>query len=255
MMIGRRSASLAALVPVACAATELVVEPAAGSFELTMGSEVDGQRYRYLLEVPPADERPEAGWPLLIFLHGAGERGDDLARVDVHGPPKLLDEIPELGRCILAAPQCPEDQWWQPGTLTAFLAELDARPDVDKSRIYLTGLSMGGYGTWDLLAAHPQRFAAAVPICGGGQTARLWPNLPNDFEVEDLLDAKDVPIRAYHGANDPVIPAEESRILVEALEGVGAEVELIVYPDVGHDSWTRTYADPDLYTWLFAQSR
>lgn len=221
----------------------------------TMDSEVAGQRLAYLQGTPSTGPVPDAGWPLLLFLHGVGECGDDLALVGVHGPPRLTGEVPELARCILVAPQCPADSWWRSETLVALLEEVRAREHVDDARIYVTGLSMGGYGTWSLLARAPELFAAAVPICGGGDTTRVWDDIASDFEFEGLLRAKDVPVRAFHGELDGVVPVEESRLLVRALEGVGADVELTVYPGVGHDSWTRTYADPGLYAWLFAQRR
>ena len=158
----QRLVCLAVLSLAACAATDTTSGPAAGSFELQMEREVDGQRYHYLLEVPGAAERPDDGWPLLVFLHGAGERGEDLSRVGIHGPVGLVGEVPELGACLLAAPQCPGGGWWQTGALTALVDELLTRPDVDPDRVYLTGLSMGGYGTWNLLAASPERFAAGA---------------------------------------------------------------------------------------------
>ena len=234
-----------------CSATP----PPAGTFECEMAREVAGQSYSYLLEVPEAAERPAEGWPVLLFLHGAGERGEDLGLVRVHGPLKLMEQVPELTRCVLVGPQCPADEWWQPSTLGALLDEVLARPDVDLDRVYVTGLSMGGYATWGLLSSFPERFAAAVPICGGGQSSRLWPDLHTEFSMEGLLAARGVPVRAYHGDSDPVIPAEESRLLVDALRAAGADAELTIYDGVGHDSWTRTYSDPGLYAWLFAQSR
>ncbi|MFT5292132.1 MAG: putative peptidase [Planctomycetota bacterium] len=227
----------------------------AGAHELTMAKPVDGQRLSFQLHVPASDQRPEEGWPVLLFLHGAGERGDDLSLINLHGPPKLLEEIPELAGCVLIAPQCPANEWWQSGTLKALLDEASSLTDVDASRLYVSGLSMGGYGTWGLLADYPEAFAAAVPICGGGEIGRLWKEITTGFRIEDLLRARDVPIRAFHGARDSVIPLAEAELLVLALEGVGADVELTVYPGVEHDSWTQTYANPGLYTWLFAQRR
>ncbi|MCP3917241.1 MAG: prolyl oligopeptidase family serine peptidase [bacterium] len=222
-----------------------------------MGTSVGGQQLSYLLHVPVASDVPPDGWPLLLFLHGAGERGDDLSLVRVHGPPKLTGEIPELSRCVVVAPQCPSDAWWKPETLEALLDEVRALTLPDPTRIYVTGLSMGGYGTWGLLASSPDTFAAAVPICGGGDPCRLWQDrVPaGGFDLDELLRAKDVPIHAFHGASDSVVPADESRMLVRALEAVEASVRLTVYPGVGHDSWTQTYADPALYAWMFAQKR
>jgi len=220
-----------------------------------MTSAIEGQRLHYILTVPETKQAPEAGWPLLLFLHGAGERGDDLALVAVHGPPKLVDEIPELSHCVLLSPQCPADRWWQADTLKALIDEVRADFDIDDARIYVTGLSMGGYGTWGLLAQYPDFFAAAIPICGGGDLGRLWSENESGFDLDGLLQAKDVPIHAFHGEADAVVSVEESRVLVHALEEVEGDVQLTAYPGVGHDSWTQTYADPALYTWLFAQRR
>jgi len=248
-------AALAACLFFASLASCSATMPATGSLERTMEHAVDGQQYNYLLEVPDAAERPEAGWPILIFLHGAGERGDDLERVRFHGPPKLVATFPELASCVLAAPQCPADEWWQLSTLGTFVEELLERPDIDPDRVYLTGLSVGGYATWNLLAAYPDVFAAAVPICGGGQLGRVFPDFPNGFRLEALLEAKHVPVRAFHGELDPIFPPVESTMLVEALQAAGGDAEVTVYPGVEHDSWTETYANPELYTWMFAQSR
>jgi len=220
-----------------------------------MESAVDGQQLGYLLSVPAGVDVPDAGWPLLLFLHGAGERGDDLSRIRVHGPPKLRDAIAELSLCVLVAPQCPAEAWWQSGTLKALLDEVGAFVKVDPARIYVTGLSMGGYGTWGLLASYPDFFAAAVPICGGGEIGRLWSEHDTGFELDGLLQARGVPIRAFHGEADEVIPVAESRLLVQALQELDADVDLTIYPGIGHDAWTRTYANRELYRWLFAQRR
>jgi len=249
-----RLCSAGFLLALLCASCRTVADGPEG-LEHRMEASVDGQRLSYLLCVPPDAGQPPDGWPLLLFLHGAGERGDDLAQVRVHGPPKLLDSIPELARCVFVAPQCPADSWWRTETLLALLDEVRAQTRVDPTRIYVTGLSMGGYGTWNLLARRPDLFAAAVPICGGGDIGRLIPDLGSGFDLAGLLEAKDVPIHAFHGEADPVIPVEESRLLVRALREVGGRVELTTYPGVEHDSWTRTYARPELYAWIFAQRR
>lgn len=222
--------------------------------EERMTREAGGQRLRYT-KVEPGGARPADGWPVVIFLHGAGERGDDLSLVGVHGPLKVLDGIPELQRCVILAPQCPLDTWWRMETLEAFLDEVLARDDIDPDRVYLTGLSMGGYGTWHLIARFPQRFAAAVPICGGGDLGRVWSDRPTGYDMEGLLRARELPIRVFHGELDSVIPVSESRLLVEALRAVDGNVELTVYPGVDHDSWTETYANRELWEWMFRQSR
>ena len=120
--------------------------------------------------------------------------------------------------------------------------DIAAKYRVDKDRIYLTGLSMGGFGTWSLAAAHPERFAAIVPICGGGNPA-------------DAAKLKNLPIWVFHGAKDPVVPPERSESMVKAIKAAGGNVKLTVYPDAGHDAWTATYENPELYRWLFAQKR
>jgi predicted peptidase len=198
----------------------------------------------YLLHLPPGYTDDGDPWPLVLFLHGAGERGSDLERVKLHGPPKLIAAGRQIP-AIVVSPQCPTDSWWtsHEDDLLLLLDDLVARLNVDESRVYLTGLSMGGYGTWALAAAEPQRFAAAVPVCGGGQrilARRL----------------RELPIWAFHGDADPVVPMRESVDMVEAIRGAGgSEARLTVYPDLGHDAWTATYDDPAMWEWLFAQRR
>ena len=231
-----------------------------------MEAEVDGQKLGYVLHLPgglleteeDGRRRSADGWPLLLFLHGAGERGDDLKRVVVHGPPRLVDEMEALQGCVVLSPQCPRNEWWRPATLRALLDEvLAAHPRIDRDRLYVTGLSMGGYGTWSLVAEYPDLFAAAIPICGGGSLNRLSSDYGarGEFDIEKLKRARDLPIWAFHGDADEVVPVGETLLLVEALRETGRAVKLTVYPDVGHDSWTRTYADPSVYAWLLRQRR
>jgi len=195
---------------------------------------------RYLLYLPPEYAQKDS-WPLMLFLHGAGERGDNLERVKVHGPPKLIAAGKQFP-FIVVSPQCPANRWWQPEDLTALLDEIVEKYKVDKERIWVTGLSMGGFGTWSLAAATPERFAALVPICGGGDP--IW--------AKRLYQ---IPIWVFHGAKDPVVPLERSAKMVEALKQAGGNVKFTVYPDAGHDSWTAAYNDPALYEWLLAQKR
>lgn len=181
-------------------------------------------------------------WPLVLFLHGAGERGDDLDRVKVHGPPRLVEEG-ERFPFILISPQQPEGSWWSVDALTALLDQVTRDLRVDPMRVYVTGLSMGGYGTLALAAAHPERFAAIAPVCGGG-------------DVATATAFRDVPTWLFHGLRDDVIPPERSIEMFEALRAAGApEVGLTLYPDANHDSWTRTYANPDLFDWLLRHRR
>jgi predicted peptidase len=202
----------------------------------------------YLLHLPDdygsdTDQR----WPLILFLHGMGERGDDLDLIRVHGIPKVVEERDEFP-FITVSPQCPDDFVChdQVGALDALLAEVEERYRVDPRRIYLTGLSMGGFGAWYLATLHPDRFAAVVPICGGGHEMYGFP--------ERVAVLEDVPIWAFHGAKDPVVPLKASQALVDVLKEKGGNVRFTVYPDAEHDSWTRTYDNPELYEWLLEQS-
>ena len=194
----------------------------------------------YLLYLPAVYEEKES-WPLLLFLHGAGERGNDIELVKVHGPPKLIAAGKDFP-FIVVSPQCREGGWWEPVSLLALLDEMVLRHNVDKDRVYVTGLSMGGYGTWDLAAYAPERIAAIAPICGGSH-----PILAK--EIAHL------PIWAFHGAKDEVVKLERSQEMVDALRQAGGNARLTVYPEVAHDSWTESYNNPELYSWLLKQSK
>jgi predicted peptidase len=197
-------------------------------------------RLKYLLYLPKDYESKKA-WPLVLFLHGAGERGDNLDLVKKHGPPKLVAEGKEFP-FVLVSPQCLAGRWWEPVELSALLDEVEEKHKIDKDRVYVTGLSMGGFGTWTLEAYAPKRFAAIVPICGGGEPiiVKLVPQ---------------VPTWVFHGAKDPAVPVARSEDMVKALKAAGATVKFTVYPDAFHDSWTQAYNDPKLYEWLLAQKR
>jgi predicted peptidase len=208
-------------------------------------------RLDYLLFLPKGyDRRGSKRWPLILFLHGAGERGADLARVKVHGPPKLVASRPDFP-FIVVSPQCPEYEIWDSDALLRLLDEVIDRYKVDTNRVYLTGLSMGGYGTWTLGSIHPERFAAIAPICGGGNTIDVHLGA---HERNGAL--KGLAVWAFHGAKDPVVPLDESERMVDSLKKAGChEVKLTVYPDAGHDSWTETYANPALYDWFLQHER
>ncbi len=208
-------------------------------------------RLNYLLFLP-AGYQAQAGtrWPLLLFLHGAGERGTNLALVAVHGPPKRVRTHPDFP-FILVSPQCPNGERWQDDALLALLDEVSERWRVDTNRIYLTGLSMGGYGSWSLGIKFPERFAAIAPICGGGETIDVL--LAGRSKAAAL---KSLGVWAFHGGKDPVVPLAESERMVNVLKKVGCkDVELTVYPDAGHDSWTEAYNQPRLYEWFLEHSR
>ena len=195
------------------------------------------------LALPPASEtKPAGGYPLMVFMHGAGERGDNLQQVKQHGPPKLAGTKPELNKFILVSPQCPKGRMWDLVALKGLIDHTLSTQPADKDRVILTGLSMGGYATWGLIAAHPDLAAAAVPICGGGDPAK----------AEKF---KHVPIHVYHGSKDTAVPQKKSDEMVEALKQAGGKPEYTIFPDAGHDSWTAAYADPKLYEWMLAQKR
>jgi predicted peptidase len=194
----------------------------------------------YLLYLP-REYNEQSSWPLLLFLHGAGERGDNLDLVKKHGPPKLIAAGQHFP-FIVVSPQCPKNRRWRPFELAALLDEVVEKHKVDQDRIYVTGLSMGGFGTWALAAHQPDRFAAIVPICGGGEpiAARLF---------------KPVPAWVFHGARDSVVPIKRSEEMVKAMREAGGKVKFTIYPEASHDSWTESYANPELYEWLLQQRR
>jgi predicted peptidase len=194
----------------------------------------------YLLALPEDYGEKEA-WPLLLFLHGAGERGSDLELVKKHGPPKLISQGKRFP-FIVVSPQCPADRWWEPIELLALLDEIQSKHKVDPDRVYVTGLSMGGFGTWELARFAPRRFAAIAPICGGGE--RYW-----------MRSIRHLPVWAFHGAKDEAVPLERTTQLVDELKRANGNVKLTIYPEAGHDSWTETYSSPDFYKWLLEQKR
>lgn len=202
------------------------------TFEQTM-------RLRYLLFLPQGyDDSPGKKWPLILFLHGVDERGDDLELVKKHGIARIVEGQPDFP-FITISPQCPDGTlWWDHNhVLKAILDHVVEQHAVDERRIYLTGLSMGGYGAWSLAMAYPWRFAALAPVCGGG--------LPGMVPV-----LKDVPVWAFHGEQDPTVRLQEGQRMVDALRACGGNARFTVYPGVGHDSWTQTYANPELYQWF-----
>ncbi|HEY8937446.1 MAG TPA: prolyl oligopeptidase family serine peptidase [Cyclobacteriaceae bacterium] len=208
--------------------------------------------YRFL---KPRKIDGEKKYPLIIFFHGAGERGDDNEKNIKH----IKDMVTNNGTrmkypCFVIAPQCPEKLKW----IESYNAEFTARPakpmqqfitllekilkenPIDPSRIYVTGLSMGGFATWDLIARYPNKFAAAIPICGGG-------------DEKTAPKIKHIPIWAFHGAKDTTVPPEKSRKMIKALQDAGGSPGYCEYPDVEHPSWVHAYKDPFLLTWLFRQ--
>jgi predicted peptidase len=197
-------------------------------------------KLKYLLFLPEGYEKADKSWPLVLLLHGSGESGNDLAKVKIHGPPKIVETKKDFP-FIVVSPQSP-GRGWDPAALNALLDDVEANYRLDKERVYLTGLSMGGFGTWALAAFAPNRFAALVPICGGGNPA-------------DAPRLKHIPVWVFHGAKDRAVPLARSEAMVNALKEAGGHVKFTVYPEAGHDSWTAAYDDPQLWAWLAQQKK
>ena len=211
--------------------------------EVTLGAGDSAKKVNvhYLLSLPGNYDKQDK-CPLIIFLHGMGERGNDLNRVKAHGPPKLVSKSNTTG-FIIVSPQCPKSEYWRIQKLSKLLDHILATTKADPQRVYLTGLSMGGFGTWAWAAREPQRFAAAIPICGGG-----------DPSVARQLVK--LPIWAFHGRKDNIVPLSSSKAMVGAIRKAGGtKVTLTVYPQAGHNSWTKTYSNPDIYKWLLKHRR
>jgi predicted peptidase len=203
----------------------------------------------YWLHLPPGyGDDPDERWPLILFLHGAGERGDDPVRVQAHGIPRVVEEDGDFP-FIAVSPLCPLDHWWSDfiPELAALLDQIQAQHAVDGDRVYLTGLSMGAYGSWHLMTEYPERFAAAALICG----APPW-----HLEMASrAARVKDLPLWFFHGDADDVVHISGSRAMVDAVHAAGGTPQFTVYPGVDHDSWTETYANPALYEWFLSKVR
>ena len=200
-------------------------------------------KLEYLLYLPEDySVETEKKWPLVLFLHGSGERGEDVTLVANNGIPMLAQE--KKFPFIALSPQCPTYSNWETekDALLALLQEAFESFSIDKDRVYLTGLSMGGYGTWSLSQQCPDLFAAIVPVCGGGNPDEVW-------------RIKDIPVWAFHGAKDDIVPIEETEKMVQALEKINGNVKFTIYPEANHNSWTEAYNEPELYNWLLAQKK
>ncbi|MBN2212566.1 MAG: dienelactone hydrolase family protein [Sedimentisphaerales bacterium] len=199
--------------------------------------------FGYLIYVPQEYNDSDAQWPLLVYLHGKGEKGSNLELVKSWGPPKIVENQKDFPFIVLS-PQCPEDYIWtgiiEP--LNRLLDEVMAGYRVDPRRVYLTGLSMGGFGSWQWGCRNPERFAAIAPVCGGGH-------------ADQACRLREVPVWAFHGAKDNVVELERSQEMVDALRACGGDVRITIYPEADHNSWTPAYADPELYQWFLVHTK
>ena len=239
--VTRRQAAGLLLALAAGAAPDARADPAGGTEETLIATIRKPVKLRYLVWNPRPGPAPAAGWPLMIFLHGSGERGADLAKVTANGPPQQAAD----GRAfpfILVAPQAERGTSWDSDEIEALRAHLVETLPVDPDRVLVTGLSMGGYGAWNYAASYPDRVAAIVPVCGIG-------------DIERARRVARVPVWAFHGALDDVVPLADDLAMVTRVRQVGGWVRFTIYPDVGHDAWERAYAEPDLYGWMLKQRR
>jgi predicted peptidase len=224
-----------------CVSRSCPIEP--GHHALHMDSSYEREfELDYLLFLP--SDYAEAGepWPLIMFLHGAGERGVDLNDVKRIGICRRVSEDPSFPFIVLS-PQCPPNRWWVPHMLVVLLDDVIADYNIDRDRVYLTGLSMGGTGTWSLAAEYPDRFAAIAPVCGRSRPLQSYP-------------LNDMPVWAFHGEQDHVVDVWNSVNQVNRLRGDGNElVKLTLYPDLKHGIWDETYGNPELYRWFLMHRR
>lgn len=212
---------------------ELKAQQKAEQFNITVN---------YLLYLPQDYVKDTSRlWPVLIFLHGSGEAGNDLQKVKAHGPPKLIEQGKQFP-FIVVSPQAPGNEGWEPQVIIRLIKGIQSKYKVDREKIYLTGLSMGGFGTWNIASKFPSVFAAIAPVCGGGDTT-------------DVMKLKHVPVWCFHGAKDNVVDPEQSYRMVRALKKYNPDVKLTIYPDANHDSWSQTYDNDSLYTWMLQQKK
>ncbi len=196
----------------------------------------------YLLYLPEGYQQDSLKkFPLVLFLHGSGERGNDLEKVKINGLPKLV-EAGKKFPFILVSPQAPANEGWDSKDLMRLMRSLQKKYRIDEDRLYLTGLSMGGFGSWDMAIKYPGLFAAVIPVCGGGDSSKVW-----------LM--RNTPTWVFHGAKDDAVPLKASQEMVDALRHHNPAVKFTVYPDAGHDSWTAAYNTDSLYTWMLSQKK
>ena len=223
--------------------------------------QIDGAAQRYQVYVP-SNYDPDIQWPVILFLHGAGERGSDGLRQTDVGLGSAIRRYSERYPAIVVFPQAPEDSPWPGPPATAAIAALDRTLQefsVDRGRIYLTGFSMGGQGGWYLAYTYPTRFAAVVVVCGFLSAGEQFPSFisPDSTAPTSVVAGRlqKLPIWVYHGDADPIVPVAASREIVESLRQLGATVQYTELPGVGHNSWDAAYRSPELPVWLFNQRK
>lgn len=205
----------------------------------------------YLVFLPAKYHAGHRRWPVILFLHGIGECGTDIWLTAKYGPMRYVEKHPDFP-FIVVAPQCPIGTKWSNQAILNVLDDAIARYSIDTNRIYLTGLSQGGFGVWNLATTFPGRFAAVAPISGGGDILGF---IICRWNPERTKPLQDLPVWAFHGAKDPVVPVSEDKRMVAALKHFGdTDVRLTVYPNGEHNVWDETYANPKLYQWFLKHS-
>lgn len=238
-----RFALLLVVVPFICSCSEKTMAVETGFLTKTI-TDADGSEHKYVVFVPKSYDA-KTPTPLVVFLHGAGERGEDNEKQVAVGLGPVVRKQADTFPAIVVFPQAKRNWKLDESDLNRAIAELDAvekEYNIDKSRVYATGLSMGGRGTWDIVCAQPDRFAAAAIICGF-------------FDLDRADALAKIPTWFFHGEADPVVPVTTSRDAVAKLKELKADVRYNEYPEVQHDSWLNAYDEPELFTWLFAQKR
>lgn len=194
----------------------------------------------YILDYP---ENAKGKVPLMVFLHGSGERGNDLEKVKAHSPFTYKNLIKEP--VAILAPQCPENVWWDTEAVYFLIKDIQQKYKIDESRIILTGLSMGGWGSLKLAMEHPEVFSSVVAVC---------PPVDRLMKVR-AEQYRDLPMKLFHGGNDDIVSPMNSIEIYQAIKQVNKNIELTIFPDDNHNSWDSTYSDPALYEWMLAQRK
>lgn len=259
--------SILFLLTILLLAASLTAEAAETGF-LNRTVRIGSETYRYQVFVPGGWDKKQK-WPVILFLHGAGERGDDgLVQTEVGIGTAIRRGVARFP-AIIVMPQCRKNVWWTEdamqsqalGALEQSIKEFNG----DRERLYLTGISMGGYGTWGIATKYPGKFAALAPVCGGIRIPRAVrpadarasqeaaPETSTDLYAEAAKKIGSTPVWIFHGGADRVVPTEESQRMNEALKAAGGSVKYTEYENVGHNSWDKAYAEPELMKWLLSQ--